>query len=153
MKTKYIYPIFPVTVQGNKLVYEDEKAFKEHLIPYEGKKMGVAVKRIVKERSRAEEKYYYKVVVRMVAEEMDIPREDAHKLMAGLFLTVEESDEKYRYKRVLSTTELTDDAYREYWEKCVAWASLPTKDDGLSQDSGLNLYIPYPNEVDYENAW
>jgi len=31
------------------------------------------------------------------------------------------------------------------------WASLPTGDNGLNQTSGLELYIPEPNEADYEN--
>lgn len=53
--------------------------------------------------------------------------------------------------RVLSTTELSDIAYRDYWGKCVQWAVLPTKDEGLGVDSGLGLYIRLPNEVDFEN--
>ena len=153
MKEKHIYPRFDVQILNNRVVFEDREAFDEHLVPYEGKKMSLILKRRVKDRSRQEEKFYHAVVVRMIAEEMDITREDAHAFLRGLFLKVEEQHEKYRYTRVMSTTELSDEAYREYWEQCIRWASLPTKEEGLGPDSGLNLYIPYPNEVEYEQAY
>lgn len=153
MKEAHIYPKFPVTITGGSVVFEDREAFDTHLIPYEGKEMDIILKRRVKERSRQEEKFYHSVVVKMVAEAMDITREETHKFLAGMFLTIEEESNGFRYTRVMSTTELSDDAYREYWKQCILWAALPTKDNGLSQDSGLNLYIPYPNEVDYENAY
>lgn len=153
MKESHIYPLWPVKITGGHVEFEDRAAFYEHLIPYEGKEMALILKRRVKDRSRQEEKYYHAVVVRMVAEEMDTTREDAHDFLRKMFLTTEEKQGKYRYVRVMSTTELSDGAYRDYWEKCVRWAALPTYDDGLSEDSGLNLYIPYPNEVSYENCY
>ena len=89
----------------------------------------------------------------MVAEAMDIADQEAHELLKKLFLTIEEtSPHGFRYTRILSTTELSDKAYRDYWEKCVRWAAQPTLEDGLSVNSGLELSIPMPNEVDYMEA-
>ena len=89
----------------------------------------------------------------MIAEAMSVEDQEAHELLKSLFLKREErsANGKFRYTRIMSTTELDDGAYREYWEKCMRWASLPTNPSGLSIDSGLELYIPEPNEVDYEN--
>ena len=89
----------------------------------------------------------------MVADEMGIDDQEAHGFLKNLFLKTEErsSNGKYRYVRTTSTTELNDQAYRSYWTKCQRWASLPTKASGLGIDSGLSLYIPDPNEVDYDN--
>ena len=102
---------------------------------------------------KQEEKFYHAVVVSMVSDAMGITRDNAHNFLKGLFLKIEERSKagKYRYERILSTTELSDKAYREYWEKCIMWAAQPTGPDGLNQESGLDLYIPYPNEVDYKN--
>lgn len=154
-----IYPKFKGTVQDGRLIFEDTRSFQNYIASLEGKVVNIIVKVWHKDRSRQEEKFYHAVVARMVAEEMGIDDQEAHNLLKSLFLAEEESKQietptgpkLYRYKRILSTTELTDKAYREYWEKCIRWAALPTKPEGLSQDSGLELYIPLPNEVDYSD--
>lgn len=155
LKERKIYPKWEIEVsETGKVIFKDQDKFDEHLIPYRGKgPMHLTVKHISKSRSRQEEKFYHAVVVRMVAEAMDIPDQEAHELLKGMFLTVEEkSIAGYRYTRVMSTTELTDKAYREYWGKCIQWAALPTESDGLGETSGLSLYVPMPNEVDYQDA-
>lgn len=151
---KKIYPKWRATAKSGRLVIENDEAFANHLVPYEGKDLIVIVRPFFKDRSRQEEKYYHSVVVEMVAEKMEITHDEAHNFLRSMFLRVEDrsSDGKYRYERIMSTTELNDKAYREYWQNCVRWAALPTEPDGLSQDSGLELYIPEPNEVDY-SSW
>jgi len=164
LKERKIYPKWEATARGGRLYYNDEGKFSNHLIPYNGKRLQVIVKPYSKNRSRQEEKFYHAVVVRMVAEAMDISDQEAHEFLKSLFLTVEESKivqrktmdgmlkmETLRWERVMSTTELNDKAYREYWDKCIHWAALPTKPSGLGQDSGLEIFIPFPNEVDYKD--
>jgi len=155
LKERKIYHKWKVNVRGGRLYYEDEGKFSQHLIPYEGKEMHVIVKPISKNRSRKEEKYYHAVVVRQIAEEMQCSDQEAHEFLKALFLTEEVSNtvngRTIRFTRVISTTELNDKAYREYWDRCIHWAGLPTMDTGLSVDSGLSIYIPKPNEVDYSN--
>ena len=146
-----IYPKWKVKVENRVVVFQDREAFDMHLVPLEGKEMHLILKRITKDRSRQEEKFYHAVVVRMVAEEMSIVDQEAHELLKKMFLVTEaRTPSGLRYNRVLSTTELNDRAYRKFWEDCIRWAALPTKEEGLNPDSGLGLYIPYPNEVDYE---
>ena len=153
LKENKIYPKWVVRILDGKVVFKDRENFDRHLIPFEEKEMHLILKHIHKERSRQEEKYYHAVVVRMVAGAMDISDQEAHEQLKKLFLTVEErSPLGFRYTRVMSTTELSDKAYREFWEKCVKWAALPTLEDGLSQESGLELYVPLPNEIDYEQS-
>ena len=156
LSEKKIYPRWKATVRGGRLYYEDEGRFSTHLIPYEGKTLSVVVKNWTKDRSRQEEKFYHAVVVRLVAEAMSITDQEAHEFLKKMWLTVEESfrrkdGTRVGYKRVMSTTELSDGAYRMYWEQCIRWAALPTKASGLGPDSGLELVIPYPKEVDYSN--
>jgi len=116
----------------------------------------VVVKKKSKYRSRKEEKYYHAVVCKYVAEALSITRDEAHKMLKRLHArTMEKSElpngKSVRYKRVMSTTEMNENEYHEYvFERCIPWAALPTKDEGLGADSGLELYIPLPDEVDVE---
>lgn len=151
-----IYPKWKVSVIDNRVRFQDREEFDRHLLVYEGKEnMELVIKPITKARSRQEEKYYRAVVCRMVAAEMGISEEEAHKFMARLFLTITDTkmlnDKIIRYERIRSSTELDDKQFDDYiFKDCVPWAALPTQDEGLSQESGLGLYIPLPNEIDYD---
>ena len=140
--------------EKGRLAFYDPKGWENHKNTFRGKEADIILKKRVKQRSRAEEKYYYAVVVAMVAEEMGTSREAAHEFMANMFLRVEEmSPAGFRYTRTMSTTELGNERYDHYiFKECVPWAALPTDEEiGLSQESGLGLYLPLPNETDYEN--
>ena len=152
MAEKKIYPKFKATAKGGRLYLDEESKFSEYLVMLDGRNLHVIVKPATKDRSRQEEKYYHAVVVNMIAQAMDIMPQEAHEFLKRMFLLTEErTGNGIRYERVQSTTELSDAAYREYWTKCLNWAALPTLGYGLGQDSGLNLYIPLPNEVDYSS--
>ena len=153
-KESHYVPRWAVRVEKDgKVIFLDPEGWKAYKRSYGGREGDIILKDKVKDRSRAEEKYFHAVVVKSVAEAMDITPDDAKSFLKELFLKVEEKSAKgFRYTRVLSTTELSDKAYRKFWEDCVKWAALPTKDTGLAEDSGLGLYIPKPNEVDYEDV-
>lgn len=152
LQDKKIYPAWDCAVFNNKVVIRDREAFDTHLIPYEGRdNLQLVLRRKTKARSRKEEKFFHAVVANRVAGAMDITMGEAKEFLKGLFLKREERTEKgMRYTRVMSTTELGDNAYREFWEDCIRWAALPTEDEGLSITSGLGIYIPYPNEADWD---
>jgi hypothetical protein len=157
LKDKVIYPAWEVAIVQNKVVFKQREAFDQHLIPLEGKEnLVLTIKRKVKPRSRNVEEYYHAVVVRMIAAEMGVFDQEAHEMLKDLFLKEEKRGElpggkEYRYKRTGSTTELGDAAYMEYvFRTVIPWAALPTKPEGLGPDSGLGLYIPLPNEADWD---
>ncbi len=156
LKEKKFYPKWPGKVQGGIFYHDEPGRYKDHLIAFEGKRTSLTLKHLVKDRSRQEEKFYRAVVVCMVAQEMSITEDEAHDFLKRLLLRREESyhgksGTVVRYHRVISVTELSDKAYRQYWKDCIDWAALPTLASGLSRESGLGLFIPYPKEVDYEN--
>ena len=154
-KEAQVWPKWSVQIDNRgKVAFTNPAEWEAFKVPFYGKEMDIILKKRVKDRSRQEERYYYGVVVPRVAEAMDITREAAHDFMAGLFLKVEEKTSTgIRYERVMSTTELGDARYDQYvFKECVPWAARPTDEDtGLTQESGLGLFIPLPNEVDYEN--
>jgi hypothetical protein len=152
LKEKKFYPIFKAKAWKGNLVFEKKDDLRQYLYGIDEKRVDVVIKKEVKHRSRQEEKYYHGVIVGMVAEAMSIENQQAHEFLKSLFLRVEEKTPSgFRMERILSTVELSDASYREYWGKCQRWASLPTLDEGLGLDSGLSLFIPSPNEVDYSN--
>lgn len=149
---KKIYPKFIALIRNGELKVENRESLAQYIATYkDGTKMELVVKPWRKGRSRQEEKYYHAVVVRMIAEAMDIQDQEAHEFLKSMFLKVEEKTKGgVRFERVKSTTELSDKEYREFWEQCVRWAALPTLEGGLNYNSGLELYIPYPNEVAFD---
>jgi hypothetical protein len=153
LKEKDVWPIWEVEVHNGEVLPVRKDDWRDFLSRFDGKEMALILKRRVKSRSRQEEKYYRAVVLKYISEAMCIAPDEAHEFLKELFLTVEEvSPAGYRYTRALSTTELAHDKYDEFiFQKVIPWAATPTEDEGLSQSSGLGLYIPHPNEVDYEN--
>lgn len=154
LKEAKIWPRWRVTIsQDGRFIFERPEDWERFKIPYYGREMELILKDRAKDRSRQEEKYYHAVVVRMVAEAMEIGRQEAHEFLKRLFLTIEDKTTSgIRYRRSMSTTELSDKAYRDYWERVILWAAQPTEDRGLDESSGLDLVIPYPNEVFYNEA-
>lgn len=156
LKDKTIYPAWDCGVIDNEIVFKDKEAFHTSLIPFEGKdNLQLVLKKKVKSRSRQEEKYYHGVVVKMIGAEMDLEPEEVHEMLKRMFLKIEErmvhiDGRVIRYERVMSTTELGDKAYQDYWKRVQRWAALPTQDEGLNINSGLGLYIPDPNEADWD---
>lgn len=141
-----------ITDRGE-IIFEDKERWESGKIPFLGKDADIILKKRIKDRSRQEEKYFHGVVCKMVGEEMGIAPQEAKEFLKNLFLRTQEvSSEGFRYNRTMSTTELSDERYRQFvFDECVRWAALPTEDDGLSISSGINLFIPEPNEIDYEN--
>lgn len=156
LKDRSVIPAWNCAVYNGQILVEDKKGFENFLAIHEGKEgLQLVLKKKVKTRSRNEEKFYHAVVVKMVAEGMDIMREEAHEFLKHMFLRTEErvvlpDARVIRYERTMSTTELSDSAYREYWETVIKWAALPTLPEGLTVRSGLELYIPYPNEAEWD---
>ncbi len=154
-----VYPKWKVKIlpiEG--IVFEDEDSFNEYLtvLMNPDKRYDLVIKPESKSRSRSEERYYRGVVCKMVGEAMSIEPHEAHEFMAKMFLTIVErkvlaTGAVVRYERTRSSTELDDKQYDSYiFNSCIPWAALPTQDDGLSATSGLGLYIPLPNEVEYD---
>ena len=159
MGIKHIYPVFRAKVDASgRVLIEDREAFDNYARQYcEKENMSIILKPYRKQRSRQEEKYYHAVTKMMIAEALGMYPEEAHTFLCNLLLTIEESKvingKTVRFKRTRSTTELDNVEYQDFWKRANQWASLPTQDGGLDIDSGLGLYIPDPNEADWEGQY
>ena len=75
----------------------------------------------------------------MVADEMGLIADEAHDYLKSLFLKIRVEIKGKRYEVTRSTAILSTQEFEVYAEKCRQWASAE-----------LNVYIPLPNEIEWE---
>jgi len=120
----------PLSFQDSKNLFRYLRRFKD------GTLLDVAFHRVGKLRSLAQNRYYWGVVIKMIADEIGEDPETVHEAMKFKFLATENPDLQIQIVR--STTDLTIFEVRDYWEKIQRWAS-----------EFLNCIIPDPNQVEY----
>jgi hypothetical protein len=92
------------------------------------------VKRKTKGRSSRQNKYYWGIVVPMIAKEVGYDFNiEVHEALKFMFL----KQTKNGLTSLRSTSDLKTTEFEDYTSQCRKWAS-----------EFLNLYIPLPNEVD-----
>ena len=134
-----INPQFFGTVKGGKLTLENSDRFSEYLASLEDKEVCLWVKKAEYARSTAENRYYWGVVVRLVAEEMGLIPDEAHEFLKSLFLKVGIEANGKRWEVTKSTADLSIADFEDYCEKCRLWAG-----------NELNCVIPFPNEIIFD---
>ena len=122
------------TVVKGKYRPNDPTAFKLAFAKLEGQEVEVIVRKPKKHGSNNQRRYYFGVIVAMIAEEIGESRENTHDALKAKFLW----DMSGEIPKVRSTTDLTTIETEEYYSQIRQWAS-----------EFLNVYIPKPNEVDY----
>lgn len=116
-----------------KFVPDTPLAFKGAFIELEGKRVTVTVGRERKERSVNENNYFHGVVCQLLSEVSGYDPEE----MKGIL--------KFRFG-VKHTSELNTVDFENFMAQCRWWAIASEADGG----SGLNCYIPLPNEAEGE---
>ena len=133
---KGILALFYGIVRNGKLSLEDRGGFERTLQSHEGREVAVWVKPAEQIRTSPENRYYWGVIVRMVADEMGIIPDEAHDFLKNLFLKVGIEKNGKRWEVARSTTTLSVNEFESYCEKIRMWSA-----------SELNTQIPLPNEV------
>lgn len=126
-------PIFKGIVKNGVLALLDRPRFDEWLKSLTGG-VELTVGPPKKPRSNQENRYYWGVIVRMVADETGAWPEDIHHEFKKQFLRIGGSD---TFPLIKSTTELTTIETEDFYSKCRMFAA-----------SELSMQIPLPNEVD-----
>lgn len=129
-------PLFYGTVRDGRLKLEHADDFRLCLTKLEGKEITVCLKKVEYIRTLPENRYYWGVIVRMVADEMAILPDEAHDFLKSLFLKEGVEVNGKRWEVVKSTASLTIGEFEDYCEKARQWAA-----------NELNCPIPLPNEI------
>lgn len=126
-------------IQNQKVVLNNESRYSENLKGLEGKEIELTIKEYKKERSRFQNRYYFGVVLKIIADYTGHDVEELHEVLKVMFLStkdVEMSGDIYSIPQ--STTKLNTKEFEEYLERIRRWALMD-----------LEVQIPLPNEVDY----
>lgn len=134
-------PIFQGTIRSGKLFLDSKPKFDEYLqgFPNE-KRVEVTVDKLKHTRSNSQNRYYWGVVVKLIADHTGHDPEQIHELLKQLhspkwhFFSVTKDDKVTGTPT--STTRLDTIAFVEYTEKCRIWAN-----------EFLGVQIPLPGEV------
>jgi len=86
-------------------------------------------------RSLNQNRYYWGVVVKILAQHTGYTSEETHQELARMFLQYENNGKLF----VRSTTKLNTVEFENYTESCRQWAW-----------NEMNLHIPLPNEITEE---
>ena len=122
------------TVKKGRFVPRDPTAFRLDFAKREGKKVEVIVRPLKKHRSGEQNRYYWGVVIDIIAGATGYSPEEAHDAMRVKFLADMTGD----LPRVRSTTDLTTSEFMDYIAQIQQFGS-----------EYLEVYIPEPNEIDY----
>jgi hypothetical protein len=126
-------PLFDGTIRDSKLFLDKGEKFKQYLTGLNGKRVQVTVEKIKHKRTNNQNKYYWGVVVKLIAQHTGHDPEQIHEALKQMF------SPKWYLGSVMvpnSTARLDTLEFVEYTEKCRMWGS-----------EFLNLNIPLPNEV------
>ena len=117
----------------------DRAKFDSDILRYEEKTVVITVREQKKRRSLNLNAYYWSVVVKLLSDNTGYDKDEMHEVLKSMFLRT-----KYQIKGIWihgtkSTTKLNNQEMQTYIEECKTFASTT-----------LSLYIPDPNEVEYE---
>jgi hypothetical protein len=126
---------FLATIEGSKFKYKEPKLLADKIKKYEGKEVWVSLVKRSDSRSGNQNRYYWGVVVKILAEELGYIDEEVHDSLKARFL----ADYSGILPRVKSTTVLSTVEFEDYLSQVRTFASTE-----------LNVFIPLPNEVPFE---
>jgi|TARA_R100000084_G_scaffold55942_1_gene23571 hypothetical protein len=126
-------------VKNGKVTFQNREQFDNDVSGNEGKNVYITIREQKNRRSLNLNSYYWAVVVKLVSVETGYDKEEAHEILKSMFLRT-----KYQIKGIWvdgmkSTTKLSNQEMIDYIDEVKRFAS-----------SSLGLYIPDPNEVEYE---
>lgn len=131
-----ITPTFFGEIKDGQIVYEKPERRDYYIKNLKnGLRVVELLKPAKKPRSNNQNKYYWGVVLEIIANEIGISPEEAHDLMKIQFLKKHINEKLWTVK---STATLNTLAFEEYLDNVRRFASME-----------LNCIIPLPNEIDF----
>ena len=136
------YKIFG-KVNNGKFTPDNVDNFKEVFLHFNNKEVELSVGEAKKTRTMPQNKYYWGVIVRTIANYLGYSDDEMHQIFKMMFLKeyeqINKDDKTTVLPLVKSTTQLPTKEFEDYLEKIRRWSA-----------SELGLYVPEPNEVEAE---
>jgi hypothetical protein len=121
-------------VEGGKILLEDREAFRALIKRFEGLPIQLTLDRFRSPRTSQQNRYYWGVVVAILAQECGYESEEMHEALKARFLRRRQEEEVGGLPRIGSTASLDTAAFAEYCDQCIRLAAE------------MNIVIPPPDE-------
>ena len=136
MSVSALTPIFTATVtEAGSLKLDSPLTFQRHVAKFKNKRVEVLVRRVRTQRSNEANRYYWGVVIALLAEEFGYEKQEMHEVLAMKFLRIEDCPITGSPRR-RRTPDCDTSKFAEYVEDCIR----------LGADHGV--VIPSSNEVE-----
>jgi len=120
MKAATFYAKKTSRESGHHIEFEHLAQYKAYLSGIkDDTQLEIRIKKYIQKRSNPQNRYYWKIVVNMVADHCGMTPQEAHEGLKWMFLK-----ERGEYMpTVKSTAKLTTKEFVDYIEQCVIWAA------------------------------
>lgn len=132
-----INPVFAGIVDRGKIVLDDPASFALHVRGMEKSRVELKVCKFRRNRSADQNRYYWGVVVKLLADGFGYSPEEMHEALKFKFLRVP-SEAGRPLETVRSTADLTTVEFMDYIASIQTWAATE-----------FSICIPDPNQVDF----
>lgn len=110
-------------VREGRIILEDLEGWRALLKRFEGKPVQLTLSKLRVPRSNQQNRYYWGVVVKIMAEECGYESEEMHEALKARFLRRRQDEEVGGLPRIGSTAALDTGAFAEYLDHCVRLAA------------------------------
>lgn len=128
-------PVFLARVDDGKLVFEQPPRVRQHIRSLEGKLVQVVIKQLRHQRTLRANRFYFGVIVSLMAEEFGYEKQEMHEVLAMRFLRIEDCPITGSPRRK-PTPECETKEFAEYTDACIR----------LAAEHGI--VVPSPDEVE-----
>jgi hypothetical protein len=130
----YPVPVFSGKVEHGKVLLQRPKAYQAEIERLEGKQIELVIRKLRVRRSNQESRYYFGVVVPLIAEACGYTEQEAHRALGLKFFVIYKDN---ALPTVQSTADMTTVEFEDRMRQIRQWA-----------DQFLEVYIPVPNEAE-----
>lgn len=131
-------PIHSGRVEKGKLILNNPNRYLVHLVRFEGKEVELVLRKKKSQRSLNQNAYYWKIIVEVIGQELGYDKDEVHQALKNKFAS--RYDEQTGLTIVESTAKMDTVRFIKYTDDIKRWAA-----------EFLNIYLPDPNQVDYED--
>ncbi len=132
-----VIPTFKVNIEDGKLSFQDKEKYEGYLTSLFPGEYELIVRKPKKVRSSRANRYYWGVVLKLIAEHTGEDMEDLHNHFSFKHLGYSGKSGKLVSRR--STAMLSKEEFTEYMDKVMLWAM-----------QYLEITFPDPEAVDYQ---
>lgn len=140
MSYKFV-PKFTARQEAGNLIIADSYRFRKYVETLGDGELEIVVRGAKSDRSNPQNRYYWGVVISLIADHTGVDQMDLHEILKNKFLREVVCFQTKTGKQLeivgRSTTELKTNEFEEYLAQVRAWAGAE-----------LGIAIPLPNEVE-----